>query len=159
MKLVSKYNRLVAGILAAQVIFFLFLGSWGGFFRGFSFLPFLVILCVLKRNWSGLGICVISGFLLDIFSFATFGSFLFKTSFLFFIAGLWLEFFSGLSLYILLTFLAVVETFLDRFTVFLLTWGKEPLFQRFPFLTLFLNLVAGYLLIFFSMGESGMEER
>jgi len=158
-KLVSKYNRLVAGILAAQVIFFLFLGSWGGFFRDFSFLPFLVILCVLKRSWSGLGICVISGFLLDIFSFATFGSFLFKTSFLFFIAGLWLEFFSGLSLYMLLTFLAVVETFLDRFTVFLLTWGKEPLFQRFPFLTLFLNLAAGYLLIFFSMGESGMEER
>jgi len=94
-KLVSKYNCLVAGVLAAQVMFFVFLGSWGGFFRNFSFLPFLVVLCVLKRNWSGLSICVLSGFLLDIFSFATFGSFLFKTSFFFFIAALWLEFFSG----------------------------------------------------------------
>lgn len=159
MKLVRKHAHLLAGILTLQILLFSLSGSWGEVFRSFSLLPLLVMLCALKQNWLGLGICILSGFLLDIFSFATFGSFLFKSAFLFFVAGLWLEFFSGLSLYMLFTLLVFTEVFLNRFAVFLLTWGKESLFQHFPLLTFVLNLAVGYLLIFLIMENSGPEER
>jgi len=158
-KLARKHAHLLAGILTLQILLFLFSSSWGEIFRNFSLLPLLVILCALKQNWLGLGICILSGFLLDIFSFATFGSFLFKSAFLFFVTGLWLEFFSGLSLYVLLTLLVFTEVFLNRFAVFLLTWGKESLFQHFPLLTFILNLAVGYLLIFLVVENSGPEER
>lgn len=162
MNSVSKYNPLflLSGFLIVQIIFLVFSNFLGRSLQNLSLLPFLVILCALQQNWVGLCACVVFGFLLDIFSFATFGTFLFKSSFLFFLASLWLSFFFNLSLYVLLTFLVIVEKmFLDKLVIFLLNWGKEPFFRDLPFLALILDLVIGYLLLFLFVRETNIEER